>query len=243
MTETLTNTRVTIENGWAVRSLDDGSQVRARLLVDTMGDTEEPPREGCGVLLVRESDSYGGVDLDEHDGLSAVLDRLYRVRHGEWRVDMVHDGSIPATRTDWRPVGDDDDREEFVRRYLRAFWDVEDAFMFRHHDYRDWADIWVIVESVRPEGWDEDWTISREGAESVVQEWSDWAKGECYGFESQTRTLTDAMCSDPSDPDDGWEDADACWGFIGDSGARYALAEALGVDEADVPAPYEVTTW
>src|SRR5690606_28027221 len=138
-------------------------------------------------------------------------------------------------------IGDDDDREEFVRRYLRAFWDVKDAFLFRHRDYQDWADIWVVVESVRPEGWDEDWTISREGAESVAQEWSDWAKGDCYGVESQTRTLSDAMCADPSDPDDGWEDADACWGYIGDSGARYALSEALGVDEADVPAPYEVT--
>lgn len=42
MTETLTNTRVTVEDGWAVRNLDDGSQVRARLLVDTMGDTSSP---------------------------------------------------------------------------------------------------------------------------------------------------------------------------------------------------------
>ena len=134
-------------------------------------------------------------------------------------------------------------REEFVRRYLRAFHGVEDAFLFRHSSHSDWADIWVIVESVRPEGWDEDWTISREGAEDVVREWSEWAEGDCYGFESQTRTLTDAMCSDPSDPDDGWEDADACWGFIGDSGARYALSEALDMSEADVPAPYEVTAW
>lgn len=236
MTETKINTRVTVENGWAVRSLDDGSQVRARLLVDTVGDTEQPPREGCGVLLVRERDSYGGVDLDEHDGLSIVLDRTYRDRKRDehvWidRPHHVEDMRLSITR------------EEFVRRYLRAFWDVEDAFLFRHRDYRDWADIWVIVESVRPDGWDEDWTISREGAESVVREWSDWAKGECYGYESQTRTLTDAMCSDPSDPDDGWEDADACWGYIGDDGARYALSEALGVDEASVPALYEVTSW
>lgn len=233
MTETLTNTRVTVEDGWAVRNLDDGSQVRARLLVDTMGDTEQPDREGAGVLLVRERDSYGGVSLDEHDGLSEVLERF----HG----DDYYDANESAG---WRgakalPVG----REEFVRRYLRAFHGVADAFLFRHRDYRDWADIWVIMESVRPYGWDKDWTISREGAESVVQEWSDWAKGDCYGFESQTRTLTDAMCSDPSDPDDGWEDADDCWGYIGDAGARYALSEALDVDESMVPALYEVTSY
>lgn len=233
MTKNLTNTRVAVENGWAVRSLDDGSQVRARLLGDTTGDTEEPPREGCGVLLVRERDSYGGVALDEHDGLTAVLDRF--TGDDYWDASPASYGQGAKAL----PV----DREEFVRRYLRAFHGVADAFLFRHRDYRDWADIWVIVESVRPEGWDEDWTISREGAEDVVREWSEWAKGECYGYESQTRTLTDAMCSDPSDPDDGWEDADACWGYIGDSGARYALAEALGVSEAVVPAPYEVTSW
>ena len=229
MTETLTNTRVTVIDGWAVRNLDDGSQVRARLIPDPY---HPEPERGAGmwnegVLLVRERDSYRGITLDEHDGLSAVLDRFTGDDYWDANPENYGQGAKAL------PV----DSETFVRRYLRAFYGVQHVSLRRHSDMGDWADIWVIVEGVE-EGANVDAL-----ADATWEEWDAWAKGEVYVVESQTRTLTDAMCSDPSDPDDGWEDADACWGFIGDSGARYALAEALDVSEADVPAPYEVTAW
>jgi len=237
-TMTTTRPRVTVEDGWAVRNLNDGSQVRARLTHDPY---HPEPERGAGmwnegVTLVRERDGYGGADLDDHDGLRAVLDRLYRVSHNEWRVDMVHDTALPATRTDWRPVGDDIDRETFVRRYLRAFWDVQHVSLRHHQGYSqsDWADIWVIVEGVE-EGANVDAL-----ADATWQEWDAWAKGDVYTVESQTRTLTDAMCADPRDPDDGWEDYEHVGGYYGDEGARAGLAEFLGVDVADVPARWDV---
>lgn len=239
--QTKTNTRVTVENGWAVRNLNDGSQIRARLRPDH--DPIEPERGpgmwNQGVTLVRERDGYGGVDLDEHDGLRAVLDRLYRVGRNGWRVDMVHDTALPATRTDWRPVGSDADREEFVRRYLRAFWGVQHASLRHHqgHSQGDWADIWVIVEGVEG-GADVDAL-----ADATWNEWSAWAKGDVYSVESQTRTLTDAMYSDPSDPDDGWEDFECVGGYYGDKAATAGMAEFLSVYESELPAPYEVTTY
>lgn len=240
MTETPTNTRITVEDGWAVRNLPNGDQVRARLIPDIMGDTEQP--EWDAVTLVRERDSYGGMNLGDHDGLREVLDRTYAPSNVHEHVTMtgvirreseempdfhwLKDGKLPIPR------------EEFVRRYLRAFHGVKDAFLFHHRDYRDWADIWVIteVQEIPELG---RWAPTRESAEAHVQEWSDWASGECYGFESETRTLHDAL----EDGEFGWKDEDTCWGYIGDAGARYALAEALDVDETMVPAPYEVTSY
>lgn len=224
MTETKTNTRVTVEDGWAVRDLPNGDQVRARLILDTMGDTEQP--EWDAVTPVRERGSYGGINLGDHDGLREVLSATED--RGDGTTTVFRDGT-------WEHGVAHCDRKEFVRRYLRAFHGVEDAFMFRHRDHQDWADVWVITERVTCyDG--ASFVPSREAAEAFVQEWSDWASGECYGFESQTRTLRAAL----EDGEFGWEDADTCWGFIGDAGARYALAEALDVDEADVPAPHEV---
>lgn len=232
-TETKTNVRVTVEDGWAVRNLPNGDQVRARILVDTMGDTEQPDREGSGVLLIRERDSYDGIALDEHDGLSAVLERTYPIGRGEW---AVQNGNEEYLSPDSR-IGDDLGREEYVARYLRVFWDVTDAFLFRHRSGGDWADIWVL--STNPARSDRETRMNRRVAESIAREWSDWAKGDCYGFESQTRTLRDAL----DHGEFGWKDADQCWGYIGDDGARYALAEFLDVAEADVPAPYLVTEY
>ena len=244
MTETLTNTRVTVIDGWAVRDLPNGDQVRARLRVDECGDTMEPERDGTGVLLVRERDSYGGVSLDEHDGLEHVLEHTSEDRGGNVRVETCKPWD-PSKNWQDQVTTLGIDREEFVRRYLRAFWGVEDALLFRHRDCQDWADIWVIVESVRPDGWDEDWTISREGAESVAREWSDWAKGDCYYVEIEHRSLADAM--EAEDSDDMWSGFESYGDAIGDDGARCLLHDALyvhpfgGVDIASLPEPYEVT--
>ena len=236
-TMTKINTRVTVENGWAVRNHDDGSQTRARLIPDPY---HPEPERGAGmwnegVLLVRERDSYRGIVLDEHDGLSAVLERTWDAprAHG---VSVHHenetaDGGWPADSR----LGIT--REEFVRRYLRAFHDVQYVSLRHHQNYTDWADIWVIVEGVE-EGANVDAL-----ADATWSEWDAWAKGDVYSVESQTRTLTDAMCADPSDPDDGWEDDEHVGGYYGDDEARYGLSEALSVDEADVPAPYEVTSY
>ena len=258
MTETMTNhKRVSVIDGWAVRDLPNGDQVRAQLHVDRFGGTDEPERDGTGVLLVRESSGYHGTDLDEHDGLARVLDRIdhdgrhwWVIREAEDQERMFESGM--GIRDYWKRIehefrGGEVEAHEFVRRYLRAFWGVEDAFLFRHHGYSqsDWSDIWVIVESVRPYGWDEDWTISREGAESVVQEWSDWAKGDCYYVESEYRTLADAMEAD--DFDEGWTDHDTLHGGIGDGGALSILHQVLyvsgygDVDHETLPRPFEVT--
>ena len=232
MTETKINTRVTVENGWAVRNLRDGSQVRARLIHDPY---HPEPERGAGmwnegVTLVREGDGYGGADLDEHDGLREVLNRtdcadaatlVYPSEYGE------HDVTGEAKC----------DREEFVRRYLRAFHDVQHVSLRHHHGYSqgDWADIWVIVEGVE-EGANVDAL-----ADATWTEWDAWAKGDVYSVETQTRTLTDAMYSDPSDPDDGWVDCEYVGGYYGDEGATAGLAEFLSVYESELPAPRDVT--
>lgn len=252
MTATLpeTNIRVSVVDGWAVRDLPNGDQVRARLVLDR--DSSEPERDGTGVLLVRERDGYGGMDLDEHEGLARVLDRIshdgrywYVIREAEDQERMFESGM--GIRNYWKRIehgfkGGEVEAQEFVRRYLRAFWGVEDAFLFHHQGYSqgDWADIWVVVESVRPYGWDEDWTISREGAMAVADEWSDWAKGDCYVVESQTRTLAEAM--EDGDWSEVMSDSEYVGGYIGDAGAIDGLAEALDAPESQIPAPYEVTT-
>lgn len=232
MTETLTNTRVTVENGWAVRDLPNGDQVRARLIHDPYHPEPERGRGmwNEGVLLIRERDGYRGIVLDEHDGLREVLNRtdcagtatlVYPSEYGE------HDVTGEAKC----------DREEFVRRYLRAFWDVQHVSLRHHQGYSqsDWADIWVIAEGVEE-------NVSPDNlADATWEEWDAWARGDVYIVESQTRTLADAMCADPRDPDDGWEDCERVGGHYGDEGALAGLMYALDVDEADVPALWDVT--
>ena len=250
MTTTETKPRtLPVIDGWVVRDLPNGDQVRARLRVDEYGDTMEPEREGTGVLLVRERDSYGGVSLDEHDGLARVLDRIgnvgrywYVSREDEYH-DRLWDSSL-SMEENWarneHDLGGEDGAREFVRRYLRAFWDVEDAFVFHHQDYRDWADIWVL--STEPM---QGALNTREYAEAIVREWSDWAKGDCYYVEIEHRSLADAM--EAEDSDAMWSGFESYGSGIGDDGARCLLHDALyvhpfgGVDIAALPEPYEVT--
>lgn len=225
-TMTKSNTRVTVEDGWAVRNLDDGSQVRARLIPDPY---HPEPERGAGmwndgVLLVRERDSYRGITLDEHDGLSAVLDRFTGDDYWDANPENYGHGAKAL------PVG----REEFVRRYLRAFYGVQHASLRHHSDMGDWADIWVIAEGV------EDSADVDALADATWEEWDAWASGEVYVVESQTRTLTDAMFADGDDPDDGWEDDTRVGGYYGDDGATAGLAELLGVDPDDVPNVWSV---
>ena len=231
MTNTETKPRtLPVIDGWVVRDLPNGDQVRARLRVDEYGDTMEPDRDGTGVLLVRERDSYHGIDLDEHDGLARVLDRFVGDDYYDANPESYGQGAKAL------PV----DRETFVRRYLRAFWDVEDAFMFHHQAYHDWADIWVITEKNPTDG-----APGREFAEGIAEEWSDWAKGDCYYVEIEHRSLADAM--EAEDSDDMWSGFESYGSGIGDDGARCLLHDALyvhpfgGVDIAALPEPYEVT--
>lgn len=250
-TETKPRTLPVID-GWVVRDLPNGDQVRARLRVDEYGDTMEPDRDGTGVLLVRESSGYHSMDLDEHDGLARVLDRIgndgrywYVTREAEDQERMFEPDM--GIRDYWKRIehelkGGADEAREFVRRYLRAFWDVEDAFMFEHQGYSQssWSDIWVIVE--RPVLGA---LTAREYAEAIAREWSDWAKGDCYYVEIEHRSLADAM--EAEDSDDMWSGFESYGSGIGDDGARCLLHDALyvhpfgGVDIAALPEPYEVT--
>lgn len=238
MTTTETKPRtLPVIDGWVVRDLPNGDQVRARLRVDECGDTMEPERDGTGVLLVRERSGYHSMDLDEHDGLRAVLDRFVGDDYYDANPENYGQGAKAL------PV----DRETFVRRYLRAFWDVEDAFMFEHQGYSpsDWSDIWVVIDPGSAD-WDHRLTHpSREYAEAIVREWSDWAKGDCYYVEIEHRSLADAM--EAEDSDDMWSGFESYGSGIGDDGARCLLHDALyvhpfgGVDIAALPEPYEVT--
>lgn len=233
-----TNPRVTVENGWAVRNHDDGSQTRARLFHDPYHPEPErgPGMWNKGVSLIRERDSYRGITLDEHDGLEHVLEHTSEDRNGNVRVETCKPWD-PNKNWQDQVTTLGIDREEFVRRYLRAFYGVQHASLRHHSDMGDWADIWVIVEGV------EDSADVDALADATWEEWDAWASGEVYVVESQTRTLTDAMFADGDDPDDGWEDDEHVGGYYGDDEARYGLSEALSVDEADVPAPYEVTSY
>lgn len=229
-TMTKTNPRVTVENGWAVRNLDDGSQVRARLIHDPY---HPEPERGDAVTLVRERDGYRGIALDDHDGLREVLYRICKIG----RDYVIERAAGAEYAVEDYVIGDEDAMIEYVSRYLRIFHGVQHVSLRSHQGYSqgDWADIWVIVEGVE-EG------VSPDNlADATWSEWDAWAKGDVYTVESQTRTLTDAMCADPRDPDDGWEDYEHVGGYYGDEGARSGLAEFLDVDEADVPAPWDVT--
>lgn len=102
MTETPINERVTVEDEWAVRTLPNGDQVRARLRVDTTGFTAEPERgEGMWNNGVTITCASRHDRMDDHDGVRRVLSN-------EW-----HYGP------DW------EDDTETVARYLRIFHDVQ----------------------------------------------------------------------------------------------------------------------
>lgn len=216
------NKRVTVVDGWCVTDNEDGSQTRARLEVDQA--PSEPERgEGmwnAGVSLVREyPDSYYA-DIDSHDGLAAVMDRVDKVG-GSW---VVYAGDYDGKDT---ILGSDDKMEEFVSRYLRIFWNVQYAKRFYVGDYRYSYPVWGIAEGVEEEGTD----IPALVAETHRQ-YEAYANGDVYVVISEHRTLADAM----EDEEFSWSEHDyPCGGYYGDSEGRYGVAEALGVDVDDVP--------
>lgn len=251
MTITESNTRtLPVIDGWAVRDLPGGDQIRARIVHDP--HYSEPERGAGmwneGVILVRERDGYRGIDLDEHEGLARVLDRVnhdgrywWVERHdandldaGErmWDADKTMEENWKRTEHD---LHGEAGAHEFIRRYLRAFWDVQHVSLRHHSGYSqsDWADIWVIVEGVE-EG------ANVEGiADATWTEWDAWAKGDVYTIESETRTLLDAM--EAGDSEGGWAADDMVGVYYGDDDAAEALAETLGVDVSTLPRTYDVT--
>ena len=209
------NKRVTVVDGWAVTDNEDGSQTRARLEVDQA--PMEPERgDGMwneGVSLVREYKDYHYVDIDSHPGLEAVMDRVDKVR-GSW---IVYAGDYDGKDT---ILGNDEDMEEFVSRYLRIFWDVQHAKRFHVESYRDSYPVWGIAEGI------ENSANIPAIVEETFREYAAWATGDVYVVMSERRSLMD----------DEWSTND--WpmgGFYGDAQGRYGVAEALGVSEELVP--------
>ena len=210
------NKRVTVVDGWAVTDNEDGSQTRARLELDQFAS--EPERgDGMwneGVSLVREEPDYNYVDIDEHDGLEAVMDRIMRVRNVGWVVlSNSYDGKPTI-------LGSDEDMEEFVARYLRIFWDVQHAKRFHVEGYRYSQPVWGIAEGI------EDSANIPAIVEETFREYAAWATGDVYVVVSERRDL---MGED-------WTEND--WpvgGYYGDDQGRYGVAEALGVSTDLVP--------
>lgn len=110
MTATLTNTRVTVEDGWAVRNLPNGDQVRARLVLDQ--HPQEPERgEGMWNNGVTITSNYQHDRMDDDGALNGVL----------------------TTAWSYGPDWEDDD--ETVLRFLRIFRGVQHAEI--HRRYRE----------------------------------------------------------------------------------------------------------
>lgn len=106
MTETKTNTRVTVEDGWAVRDLPNGDQVRARLIPDM--DPMEPERgEGMWNSGVTITSNHRHDRMDDDDALRGVLS------------------------TGWSYGPDWEEDDETVLRFLRVFRDVQHAEIHR----------------------------------------------------------------------------------------------------------------
>lgn len=249
LTHPRTRVRVRVENGYAVRDLPNGDQVRVCVTPDPFPSEPERGRGmwNEGVSLVRMADGYNGIDLDEHEGLSRILDRVdHDGRY--WWVERCDSENVESINRMWdadKTMGQNRERIEhdlhgedaaleFVARYLRAFWNVQYAELHRHQGYSqgDWADIWVIAEGI------EDGADPEAIARATWDEWSDWARGDCYIVKTETRTLAEAM--DAGNDEDGWK-TDGCTGsYYGESSTRDAMAEALGCDLADVPDLYEL---
>lgn len=232
-----TKPRVRVVDGYAVRDLPDGDQVRAYLDRDPYMD--EPERgDGMwneGVSLVRWRDGYNGVTLDEHDGLSAALERVTYCQDCRNHVVTREHDEFPFVErgcgwhTRYRKG-----IEEFVSRYLRAFHGVQHVSLRSHQGYSqsDWADVWVIAEGI--EGGADPKGI----ADATWNEWDNWAKGDVYRVNIEHRPLDAAMRAE--DPDDGWGESDMSYTIYGEEDARQELAAALGVDVKDCPQVYEV---
>lgn len=209
------NKRVTVVDGWAQVDSEDGSQTRARLEVDQA--PMEPERgDGMwneGVSLVREYEDTHYVDIDSHPGLAAIMERVDKVR-GSWIVySAVYGGEDTI-------LGDDEDMEEFVSRYLRIFWNVQYAKRFYIGTYRDSYPVWGIAEGIED-------SVNIPGlVEETYTEYQAWANGDVYVVVSERRDL---MGED-------WSENDLpVGGYYGDDQGRYGVAEALGVSEELVP--------
>ena len=209
------NKRVTVVDGWAVTDNEDGSQTRARLEVDQA--PMEPKRgDGMwneGVSLVREYEDTHYADIDSHQGLAAIMERVDKVR-GSW---IVYAGDYDGKDT---ILGTDEDMEEFVSRYLRIFWDVQYAKRFHVEGYRYSYPVWGIAEGI------EDGANIPLIVETTHREYAAWANGDVYVVVSEHRGLME----------DDWTEHD--WpvgGYYGDDQGRYGVAEALGVSTDLVP--------
>lgn len=218
------NKRVTIIDGWCVVDQENGDQIRARLEVD-QGPMEPERGDGMwneGVSLVRERSHTHYSDLDEHQGLAAVIDRINRVWGKGWIVySENYDGKDTV-------LGSDENMEEFVSRYLRIFWDVQYAKRFNIGTYRDSTPVWGIAEGI-------EYGANIEAiVQSTVDEFEAWANGDVYVVVSETRTLAEAM--EDGEEDYSWSQYD--WpmgGYYGDSAGRYGVSEALDVPEDMIP--------
>ena len=210
------NKRVTVVDGWAVTDHEDGSQTRARLEV-AQAPMEPERGDGMwneGVSLVREYKDYHYVDIDSHPGLEAIMDRVDKVRRSGW---IVYCDNYDADDT---ILGNDEDMEEFVSRYLRIFWDVQYAKRFHVEGYRYSYPVWGIAEGI------EDSANIPAVVEETFREYAAWATGDVYVVVSEHRALMD----------EDWSEND--WpvgGYYGDDQGRYGVAEALGVSEDLVP--------
>jgi len=122
-----------------------------------------------------------------------------------------------------------------VARWLRLFWGASVVLpLYSGYDDRpsagDVTDSPVAGDYIGVT-FDQPSTRRMTGVESAdielalsveVDEWSAWARGDCYGYVVERAT-----------GDDEWEQTDSCWGFIGDD---YARAEAMHAFDAECSA-------
>lgn len=226
------NKRATVVDGWAVTDNEDGSQTRARLVLDQC--PMEPERgDGMwneGVSLVREEKDINYYDIDSHDGLESVMDRIMRLSGLGWVV-------LPAMwDTEPTILGSDEKMRTFVKRYLSIFWGVQYAERFIVRDDRYSYAVWGIAENI------EDGANIPAIVRSTMEEWVSWASGDVYMVESQDRTLSEAM-EHGEDWSEIMSDSEYMGGCYGDESGREGIAEALGVSVDDVPNAYEITVY
>lgn len=106
-------------------------------------------------------------------------------------AENLEDGSVAARS--WEDVA------AATNRALSILGRSERISIHSHRGYSqsDWAKIWVEAEPDAP-------------VESLVSEWSMWARGDVYGVTRQIRTECDSC-----DCDD-WEDGESLWGIYAD---------------------------